>query len=333
MIVLGNDPTGVVYLGLNAQTTFRPLSVRAHGIATDLGRDSAPGYLDRIQALRSFYDSQATYPVRQTGYSAGSLCTLDVECESNRCERDGWAIWAHKRCVGADCNDSSNPCSSPDSRCEDGVCVPKLSSCQACGEDSDCISGKCGWNRRCASDITGLMDDLCFCATGSDCRSGRCEGIIPRVCQPRLSAGAFCTEDNDCASNQCNWLFRCVDDNGGFSASSSNSTVTRSSSSATSRSVELLGRSELSSQQRNNDRILKHSKVVVLDDDSDDHEDEDKPESPNPFKRQAIIEWCLFGLAAGAISVFVASYCCAAAAGRRRALRGGYDAIPTELTV
>jgi pimeloyl-ACP methyl ester carboxylesterase len=346
MIVLGNDPTGVVYVGLDAQTSFYPVSVRAHGIATDLGSDSAPGYLDRIQALQRYYDSQAPYPVRQTGYGAGSVCTQDVECESNRCERDGWTIWAHKRCAGSECDDSSNPCSTGDSRCEDGLCVPKLSSCQACDEDSDCQSGKCGWNRRCAGDSTGLMDDLCFCATGSDCRSGRCEGIVPRVCQPRLNAGAFCTEDNDCVSNQCSWLFRCVDNDGGgdVSASSSNSTVTQSSRSTTSRSVELLGRSELSAQRRNNDRILKHThtKVVVRDDDADrvrvdehdDDDDKDESESPNPFRKQAIIEWCLFGLVAAAVSVFVASYCCTAAAGRRRAaLRGGYETIPTELTV
>jgi hypothetical protein len=92
---------------------------------------------------------------------------------------------------------------------------------------------------------------------------------------------------------------------------------------------------------RDHDRNLKRSKATLhVDDDSDASgiddteqpvDDDLGPESSNPLSRQILVEWCLVALAAAAVSVFVAIYCCTASAGRRQ--RVGYDEIPTQLTV
>jgi hypothetical protein len=63
-------------------------------------------------------------------------------------------------------------------RCDSGLCIPKLGSCMACDEDSDCAGqdGKC-LLFKCCSNEQGLMNNNCFCRVGSDCDSGRCEGF------------------------------------------------------------------------------------------------------------------------------------------------------------
>lgn len=53
------------------------------------------------------------------------------------------------------------------------------------------------------------MDDDCVCIFNSDCRSGRCEGLKPRICEAKLADGAYCNESQDCLSNYCSWKFRC----------------------------------------------------------------------------------------------------------------------------
>jgi pimeloyl-ACP methyl ester carboxylesterase len=344
LLVLGDDPSAVAYGGLDAQAALSPRSVAAHGISSDLGNDDAPGYLDRIAAIRAHYATRAPYPVKVSGYGEGSRCTADWECESGACERDGSSSLP-KRCAaggtGATTCTSDGECFGGSGRCADGgTCVPKLGSCQMCDADSDCQSGTCGWNRRCAgTDAGGLMDDWCSCATGSDCRSGRCEGIVPRVCQPRLASGALCTEDNDCSSGTCSWLFRCVGDGAGDSSASVAAATAGADGAAS-------GRSVLTTSMRGQDRSLKHGKAraVRIDDDADsqhengggddDDDDDDGLDSPNPFRRKTIVEWCVFGVLAAAVSTFVSLYCCsAAAAGRPRRGRVGYDEIPTELTV
>ena len=52
------------------------------------------------------------------------------------------------------------------------------------------------------------MDDKCNCNMESDCLSGRCEGIIPRLCEAQLGVGCTCNENSDCKSDIC-LGFRC----------------------------------------------------------------------------------------------------------------------------
>ena len=53
------------------------------------------------------------------------------------------------------------------------------------------------------------MDDECVCVYNSDCRSARCEGLKSRICEAKLSEGAYCNESQDCVSGYCSWKFRC----------------------------------------------------------------------------------------------------------------------------
>jgi hypothetical protein len=83
MILLGEDPTGVSWVGLDAQDRFGPLNTlgfESHSMkaAEDV---PFPGYLDRIETLLE----NATYPIRANGYKAGSLCSEHNECKF-RCE-------------------------------------------------------------------------------------------------------------------------------------------------------------------------------------------------------------------------------------------------------
>ena len=60
MIVLGDDPTGVAFIGLDAQDFLQPYlnGIEAHYMA---GNGTYPGYADRIDALTA---PNATYPIR-----------------------------------------------------------------------------------------------------------------------------------------------------------------------------------------------------------------------------------------------------------------------------
>lgn len=206
MILLSGDASGVAYVGLDAQDFFGPLNVngfQAHSMIAPEDSDH-PGYLDRVDAIMDHYAEHGQYPVRDNGYLPNSLCTEDIECESGVCDRELRYSW--KRCVGIECKTDTD-CTDT-GRCDSGICVPKLGSCQPCDENADCESGICTWRFVCTN-MEGLLDNECECNINSDCQSGRCEGWSPPICEARLAEGAYCNEDSDCLSNDCSWRFRC----------------------------------------------------------------------------------------------------------------------------
>ena len=198
MIVLGDDSSGVAYIGLDAQDFFSPLNVAGFEAHSMISTTAYPGYLDRLDALMT----NATYPIRNNGYVAGSLCSQDKECESNTCAAE--THFTFNRCVGRNCN-SDEDCDT--NRCDSGVCIQKLGSCEPCDEASDCAGSHCLLFQ--CSNEQGLMDNACTCKRDSDCESGRCEGITPPVCEAQLGLGATCNEASDCKSNYCTWSFVC----------------------------------------------------------------------------------------------------------------------------
>lgn len=201
MMLLSNDYSGVAYIGLDAQDFFGPLNVDGFEAHSMISTTEYPGYLDRIESLME----NATYPIRTTGYVPLSICTQDVECETDTCSPE--THFSFKRCVGVDCTkDEECP---KTGRCDSGICLPKLGSCEGCDEDSDCAGGKCILFH--CSGSNGLMDDNCVCKWGSDCESGRCEGFIPPQCEAQLGIGAHCNEGSDCKSGHCSWNFLCVE--------------------------------------------------------------------------------------------------------------------------
>lgn len=206
MIMISGDNSGVAYIGLDAQDFFGPLNVKGFEAHSMIGAEGSkyPGYLDRIVAIMEYYAEKGTYPVRTTGYLPNSLCTEAKECETGECVKETGLSWA--RCVGTQCDEDMD---CPETgRCDSGICVPKLGSCQPCDEDSDCESDHCTWHFVCTN-MEGLIDNECGCSVNSDCKSGRCEGWAPPICEARLGDGATCNEDSDCLSNDCSWSFRC----------------------------------------------------------------------------------------------------------------------------
>ena len=80
MMILSGDVTSVAYIGLDTKRFFGPLNTvgfEAHFIVSKDGGKN-PGYFDRIEAVMSEYEN-GTYPVRITGYTAGSLCVRFCE--------------------------------------------------------------------------------------------------------------------------------------------------------------------------------------------------------------------------------------------------------------
>eukprot|EP00429_Kryptoperidinium_foliaceum_P091483 CAMPEP_0176193272 /NCGR_PEP_ID=MMETSP0121_2-20121125/5400_1 /TAXON_ID=160619 /ORGANISM="Kryptoperidinium foliaceum, Strain CCMP 1326" /LENGTH=421 /DNA_ID=CAMNT_0017531983 /DNA_START=220 /DNA_END=1482 /DNA_ORIENTATION=+ len=196
MIILGEDPSGVAWIGLDANDVFGPLNIKgfeAHSMHA-LGVPY-PGYWDRIHALLS---NATSFPIRANGFADNSLCSEGRECMSGQCGRE--VTFAYSRCIGSECT-VDHDCET--GRCDSGACLPKLGSCMECNEDSDCAGARCvGF--RCSND-NGLMDDNCKCHWDEDCQSGRCELIETGECEAQLPVGASCNEDSDCKSGYCSW--------------------------------------------------------------------------------------------------------------------------------
>jgi hypothetical protein len=201
MILLGQDPSGVAYIGLDANTDFSPLNVlgfEAHSMSAAEGV-SYPGYWDRLKTLVA---NSTEFPIRADGFADGSLCTQSSECLSDVCSSE--TMYAFSRCVGQECDEDSD---CPSDRCDSGSCVPKLGSCMGCDEDSDCAGGACILLM--CSGSNGLMDNDCMCKWDEECNSGRCELIEAGTCEAQLPLGATCNEDSDCLSDYCTWRFEC----------------------------------------------------------------------------------------------------------------------------
>jgi pimeloyl-ACP methyl ester carboxylesterase len=85
-IMLGEDVTGVAYLGLDVELEFKPwdFSFDSHLLVGN-NPDFQVGYLERFQALAATIKE---FPVRTTGFLAGMPCTQDKECDSRKCEKE-----------------------------------------------------------------------------------------------------------------------------------------------------------------------------------------------------------------------------------------------------
>jgi Lipase (class 3) len=103
MLGLSDDMSGVVNFGLfdnknnsnNRKETvlsgpWDPINLfRTHRLTEIIYKGGAPGYADRIDALRfrraALGGINEEYPISTNGYASGSLCTIDRECESRQC--------------------------------------------------------------------------------------------------------------------------------------------------------------------------------------------------------------------------------------------------------
>jgi hypothetical protein len=134
MVVLGDDPTGIAFIGLDARDFLQPFlnGIEAHFMQ---GNGTYPGYNDRIVALTA---PNATYPIRSNGFVPGSLCSVNKECETNECGKELLTSW--KRCIGIDC-EVDDDCETD--RCDSGVCLPKATSCMDCGKRDLDLKSSC----------------------------------------------------------------------------------------------------------------------------------------------------------------------------------------------
>ncbi len=112
-------------------------------------------------------------------------CRDDSYCESGKCYQ-GYCVTFHIAPQPTFCP-QPNPLKEK-SRTPWGDRTP-------CFQGSHCISGSCVENLYCSD----------ACKLDSDCKTGRCEGILgSRTCQEKMLYGEWCNENDDCISGQCN---------------------------------------------------------------------------------------------------------------------------------
>lgn len=201
-IVLSDDPDDVAYVGLASTKNFEKLI--GDDVANKMiGTRDKPGYLDRIETLKN---ETISYPTSLSGFRTHDMCTENVECASNKCEKN--SLFGRKECVGDECQHNWE---CPTGRCSSGSCLPRFGSCMECVHNTDCASNRCIYFK-CAN-LEGKMDDKCICQTDSECESERCDGYpFYGICETRLKGGEFCNEHSDCLSDRCNWFFHCTEE-------------------------------------------------------------------------------------------------------------------------
>lgn len=98
------DVTGFAYLGLDNQDIKLKRGRAEEHIAS----------VFNVRAIVEYYEEEGTYPVRISGYTDGSACTFDEECESQVCAMscdgdDTWTAWlqgfnpwGRKKCMSCD---------------------------------------------------------------------------------------------------------------------------------------------------------------------------------------------------------------------------------------
>merc|ERR1712242_274961 len=125
----------------------------------------------------TYHNSDWTFFVKnEEGYD-GSMCNVDDDCDSERC------------------NFGEFP-----SRCRE-----KENHSNECNRDGDCESDLC-LGRKC---VDGRLSDRCN--SNDDCQSGRCAFGIPfGDCRELAEHGNNCIRNNDCASQHC-LLSTCTD--------------------------------------------------------------------------------------------------------------------------
>lgn len=88
-IILSKDDTGVAYLGLDDDTTFRPIDPNI------LATHSMRAYIDLIDPILERYrnDTAYNFPVLAAGFREGTRCTKNKECMS------GWCSLIRRTCA------------------------------------------------------------------------------------------------------------------------------------------------------------------------------------------------------------------------------------------
>jgi Lipase (class 3) len=81
-IMLGEDATGVAYMGtMNTEVEFRPFDA-ANGFASHRLTPDNVGYIHRIESLVRM---NAWTSIRTTGFVDGTPCSQNIECDSKQC--------------------------------------------------------------------------------------------------------------------------------------------------------------------------------------------------------------------------------------------------------
>jgi Lipase (class 3) len=84
-IMLGEDDTGVAYIGLNTEVEFRPYDA-ANGFASHRLEPDGVGYIHRIDSLVRANGWASI--IRSSGFRDGTACSQNVECDSSICSNE-----------------------------------------------------------------------------------------------------------------------------------------------------------------------------------------------------------------------------------------------------
>lgn len=124
------------------------------------------------------------------------FCNEDTDCSSKHCNQG----WDPLDCSATgSCQNCGTDSDCPTGRCEYCNCVAKVQPGQACDEPTDCTTGRCGATAGSdLNDCSGFY--LCAeCSDDFECAGGRCEAC---KCVERAPSG-YCNEDSDCVSLLC----------------------------------------------------------------------------------------------------------------------------------
>jgi hypothetical protein len=146
----------------------------------------------------------------------GDFCFVDLDCASRNCVgavgADGMlgTCQAPPADAGVEIDGvcaGGQPCIAG-AACEDGICVATAALCgmegDACSQDSECCSGKCGSDGTCTSQCTGQGES---CSGGDCCPGSYCDVDDTQMCYPCGGAGdridADCVTNDDCCGLSC----------------------------------------------------------------------------------------------------------------------------------
>jgi len=163
--------------------------VSAHMMGTD--EIGSPGYKKKIDFLLEKLPDGEDLDI--SGFPKGDLCTHPEDCQTGRCDWDGY-----------------NPFTSRN------TCLDKVGTSQPCNEDSDCINGNCALGGGacinspgvyCCAEVPHSVPEGGICHSDIACIGGRCDwthylGTEAR-CQAKVGRSQMCNEHDDCISNDC----------------------------------------------------------------------------------------------------------------------------------
>lgn len=91
-IMLGEDASGVAYIGLDSEIDFTPWDF-ANAFATHRLDSAFVGYRYRIQSIVDENTYTGTPNVRTSGFQNGYVCSQSVECDSKNCVNQVCTSW------------------------------------------------------------------------------------------------------------------------------------------------------------------------------------------------------------------------------------------------